>query len=148
MFSVREDGPRRYQLTDGTGAELGWIRGRAIGFRRFRNRTDAIAAASAGWRSLQSLLRRQYAAWPRQVVAGQVLRFVHDGAHEWVSDGRIPLARVQRLAHDLAVEFVVPSWMDDEAMIPLAHALRDAVAPWLRTDVAAVDRESGTPVGR
>ena len=148
MFSVLADGPRRYRLTDGDGAELGWIRGRAIGFRGLRHRADAIAAASAGWRSLQSVLHRRYAAWPRQVVAWEDLRFVHDGAHEWVSDGRIPLARVQRPGPDLAVEFVVPSWMDDRAMIPLARALRQALAPWLRVDVEAADRESSTPAGR
>jgi hypothetical protein len=145
MFSVLADGPRRYRLADGSGAELGWIRGRAIGFRGLRSRPDVIAAASAGWRSLQSLLHREYAAWPRQVVDWGRLHFVHDGAHEWVSDGRIPLARLHRVhppvsdgqpdgadghapEQELAVEFVVPSWMDDGAMIPIAHALRDVLA--------------------
>jgi hypothetical protein len=149
MFSVLADGPRRHRLADGTGAEVGWIRGRAIGFRGLRNRSDAIAAASAGWRSLQSQLRREYARWPRQVVDWERLRFVHDGAHEWVSDGRIPLARVQRVprpiteadpgvppaavpASELAVEFVVPAWMADATMIPIAHVLWNVLAPLLR----------------
>lgn len=149
MFSVLADGPRRHRLTDGTGAELGWIRGRAIGFRGLRNKSEAIAAASAGWRSLQTLLHREYASWPREVVDWENLRFVHDGAHEWVSDGRIPLARLQRIGrrvedaqtersagttstHELAVEFVVPSWTDEAAMIPIAHVLRNVLAPLLR----------------
>jgi len=146
MFSVLADGPRRHRLADGTGADIGWIRGRAIGFRGFRNKSDVIAAASAGWRSLQTQLRREYASWPPQVVDWERLRFVHDGAHEWVSDGRIPLARMLRMprhvedaqaesapgpasAHELAVEFVVPSWMDEGAMIPMAHVLRNVLAP-------------------
>jgi hypothetical protein len=83
MFSVLADGPRRHRLADATGAELGWIRGRAIGFRGLRNKSDAIAAASAGWRSLQALLHREYASWPRQEVHWERLRLVHDGAHEW-----------------------------------------------------------------
>ena len=157
MFSVLQDGPRRHRLADGTGADVGWIRGRAIGFRGLRNKSDAIAAASAGWRSLQTLLRRGYARWPRQVVDWERLRFVHDGAHEWVSDGRIPLARLQRMprhvpdgqaesapgaasAHELAVEFVVPSWMDEAAMIPIAHLLRNVLAPLLRDDAETTTR--------
>ena len=147
MFSVLADGPGRYRLGDGTGVDAGWIRGRSIGFRGLHSESEAIVAASAGWRTLQSLLRREYAAWPRQEVDWERLRFVHDGAHEWVSDGRIPLARVYRTSgtargrHDvpvtiepagrLAVEFVVPSWMDVDAVVPLAHALWQVLAPLL-----------------
>jgi hypothetical protein len=148
MFSVLSDGPGRYRLEDGTGTDAGWIHGNAIGFRGLRNEAEAIVAASAGWRTLQSLLHREYAAWPRQEVNWELLRFVNDGAHEWVSDGRIPLARLHRsnhgAAHDrlhvadadgparqLAVEFVVPSWMEEEAVVPLAHALWHAIAPLL-----------------
>jgi hypothetical protein len=159
MFSVFADGPRRHRLVEGAGADVGWIRGRAIGFRGFRNKAEAIAAASAGWRSLQTLLHREYASWPRQVVEWENLRFVHDGAHEWVSDGRIPLARLQRVpreveddrapvaaaAHELAVEFVVPSWIDEGAMIPIAHALRHVLAPLLRVDVEAATRARPAP---
>lgn len=144
MFSVLADGPRRHRLVEGAGAEVGWIRGRAIGFRGFRNKTEVIAAAAAGWRALQALLHRGYAAWPRQVVDWERLRFVHDGAHEWVSDGHIPLARLQRVpgnvgdarsadgvdpagTNELAIEFVVPSWTDERAMIPIAHVLWPSV---------------------
>jgi hypothetical protein len=157
MFSVLADGPRRHRLSDGAGVDVGWIRGRAIGFNGLRNESDAMAAAAAGWRSIQTLLHREYARWPRQVVDWERLRFVHDGAHEWVSDGRIPLARVHRVprrvvdaggggaseddpAQVLAIEFVVPSWMDEGAMIPIAHVLRNALAPLLRHDAAtAID---------
>ena len=148
MFSVLSDGPRRYRLENGAGASAGWIRGRAIGFRGLRNEAEAIVAASAGWRTLQDLLRREYAAWPRQEVNWERLRFVNDGAHEWVSDGRIPLARVTHasrgIAHErgdaaaatgpnreYAVEFVVPSWLSEECVVPLAHALWDVLAPLL-----------------
>jgi hypothetical protein len=147
MFSVIGDGPGRYRLGNATGADAGWIRGRAIGFRGLRTEAEAIVAASAGWRTLQSLLHREYAAWPRQDVDWELLRFVNDGAYEWASDGRIPLARLYRTSHaaaqrpddlaaawpvrQLAIEFVVPSWMSEESMIPLAHALWHALAPLL-----------------
>jgi hypothetical protein len=148
MFSVLADGPGRYRLEDGTGADAGWIRGKSIGFHGLRNEAEVIVAASAGWRTLQSVLHREYAAWPRQDVDWERLRFVSDGAYQWVSDGRVPLARVYRTrhaathAHDdvaiaawptrrLAVEFVVPSWMPEDSMTPLAHALWHALTPLL-----------------
>jgi hypothetical protein len=147
MFTTFADGPGRYRIEDATGADAGWIRGRSIGFRGLRSDAEAIVAASTGWRTLRSLLLREFTRWPRQEVNWEQLRFVHDGAHEWVSDGRIPLARVYRTSgtergrHDvpatiepagrLAVEFVVPSWMDMETVVPLARALWHVLAPLL-----------------
>jgi hypothetical protein len=148
MFSVLQDGPGRYRLKDGAGTDAGWIRGKSIGFRGLRNEAEAIVAASAGWRVLQSMLHREHAALPRQDVDWEGLRFVNDGAYEWVSDGRTPLARLYRTRHaaahghaegfsaawpprQLAVEFVVPSWLGDESVIPLAHALWHVLAPLL-----------------
>lgn len=148
MFSVLAEGPRRFRLENGTGSNAGWIRGKSIGFRGLRNDAEAIVAASAGWRTLQSLLHGEGAARPRQKVDWEHLRFVNDGAYEWVSDGRMPLARVYRTGHgtvrtgddvagaggskpELAIEFVVPTWMSDESVIPLAHALWHALAPLL-----------------
>ncbi|MEO8560799.1 MAG: hypothetical protein ABI601_01910 [bacterium] len=148
MFSVLADEPGHFRLEDGTGAVAGWIRGRSIGFRGLHSEAEAIVVASAGWRTLQSLLHREYAAWPRQEVDWERLRFVNDGAHEWVSDGRIPLARMYRTNDDpahgrgdvttahgstrqLAIEFVTPSWMHEDSMIPLAHALWHVLAPLL-----------------
>jgi hypothetical protein len=105
MFSVLEEAPGRYRLGNGPGGDAGWIRGKAIGFRGLRNEAEAIVAASAGWRTLQSLLHREYSTWPRQEVGGPARR--------------------------LAVEFVVPAWMSDESVIPLAHALWHVLAPLL-----------------
>jgi hypothetical protein len=141
MFSVLADGPGRYRLGDGTGADVGWIRGKTIGFRGLRNKSEASVAASVGWKTLRTLLRREYADWPRQEVDWERLRFVNDGAHDWVSDGRIPLARVYRSGSDpahgpspartLAVEFVLPSWLNEERVIPLARALWHVLGPLL-----------------
>jgi hypothetical protein len=131
MFSVLAEGPGRYRLEDGAGTDVGWIHGRSIGLRGLRSEAEAIVAASAGWRTLQSVLRREHADWPHQSVEWERLRFVDDGAYEWVSDGYVPLARVHRTTRRLAVEFVVPSWMTEDAMIPLAHALWHTLTPLL-----------------
>jgi hypothetical protein len=161
MFSVLADGPGRYQLGDRAGADAGWIRGRAIGFRGLRNEAEAIVAASAGWRTVQRFLHREDAEWPRPEVDWERLRFVNDGAHEWVSDGRIPLARVCRArngaacsggeraaaagpARRLAVEFVVPSWLREEAVVPLARELWHVLAPLLG-ETSRVARETHRP---
>ena len=138
MFSVLADGAGRYKLGNGSGANVGWIRGKTIGFRGLRNKSEAIVAASVGWKTLRTSLRREYADWPRQEVDWERLRFLNDGAHDWVSDGRIPLARVYRSgsgsahgpspARTLAVEFVLPSWLSEERVIPLARALWHVLA--------------------
>ena len=149
MFSVLASGPGRYRLQDGTGADVGWIRAGVIGFRGFHTEAEAITAASVGWRALQSWLRGVRPTWPRQSVDWDALRFVHDGAHEWISDGRIPLARLYRGTprvavpldetapesaepRGLAIEFVVPSWTDEGAVIPIARTLRHVIAPLVR----------------
>jgi hypothetical protein len=148
MFSMLADGQGRYRLVADGGADAGWIRGKSIGFHGVRNEADAIEAASIGWRTLQALVHRGPAAGPREVVVHERLRLVHDGAYEWVSDGRVPLARLLRSSqpgahgHDaigaaaraprrLAIEFVVPSWVAEHDMIPLAHALWRALTPLL-----------------
>jgi hypothetical protein len=148
MFSIFADGPGRFRFEDDRGAEVGWIRGRAIGFSGIHDESGAMVAASIGWRALQSLLRREDATLSRDEVDWQHLRLVHDGAYEWVSDGRVPLARLLRSSdtecdgHDgiagaarppcrLALEFVVPAWVADHSMIPFADALRHVLAPLL-----------------
>lgn len=44
MISVFADGENRHRLEDASGAEIGWIRGRVIGFRGVRTGEDAKAA--------------------------------------------------------------------------------------------------------
>ena len=155
MFSVLADGPGRYRLGNGSGANVGWIHGRTIGFRGLRNKAEAIVAASAGWKTLRTSLRRQYADWPPQEVDWERLRFVNDGAHVWVSDGRIPLARVYRSAagsahgpspaRTLAVEFVLPSWLSEERIVPLTRALWHVLAPLLGETPQTTDTTRDAP---
>ena len=153
MLSVISEGSGRHRLENGSGANVGWIRGRVIGFRGLRSKADVIAAASEGWRTLRTVLHGEYAAFPPPEVAWSRLRLVHDGAHEWVSDGRVPLARVYRPGHGaahgpetgrhFAVEFVLPAWLGDERIVPLAHTLWEALAH-LRDD--AMRATSGVPL--
>src|SRR3712207_3683092 len=111
MIRVLGDGEQRHRLEDAEGCLIGWIRRRAVGFRGFASERHAITAAVDGWRALEGVLRREYPGWPRFQPAFDELRTVHDGAHEWISDGRTPLARLVRPPADtgdatFAIEFV------------------------------------------
>jgi hypothetical protein len=148
MIRVLADGEQRHRLEDAEGRLIGWIRRRAIGFRGFASERDAITAAVDGWRALESVLRREYAGWPRFAPALDELHLVHDGAHQWISDGRTPLARLVRPPADaasdqsFAIEFVLPSYASEGVAIAAAHAVARALETHPRSWTAAV---LGTP---
>jgi hypothetical protein len=135
MVRFLADGEQRHRLEDADGNHIGWVRRRAVGFRGFRSENDAIAAAVDAWRALESVLRREYTGWPRFEPVLEALHLVHDGAHEWISDGRTPLARLLRptadapLAAPFGIEFVLPSYATEGVAIAaaqvMARALRD-----------------------
>jgi hypothetical protein len=152
MVRILADGEQRHRLEDADGNHIGWIRRRAVGFRAFASESSAVAAAVVAWRALESVLRREYAGWPRFEPALDELRLVHDGAHEWISDGRTPLARLVRPPADamsdasFAIEFVLPSYATEGVVIAAAqimtralqgHAERRAEAPAFAGDPPA-----------
>ncbi len=133
MLRVLSDGDDRYRLENDDDVQIGWINGRAIGFRGFSTEADARAAAVAAWRALDLVLRRQYPGWPSYVPALDELELVHDGAYEWFADGTSPIARLirpQRRAYDLTfgIELVLPSYASEGVAITAAHAVGAALA--------------------
>jgi hypothetical protein len=149
MVRFLADGEQRHRLEDADGNQIGWIRRRAVGFRGFQSEGDATAAAVDGWRALASVLRREYAGWPRFEPVLESLHLVHDGAHEWISDGRTPVARLLRPTADgpsdapFAIEFVLPSYATEGVAIAaaqvMARALRDHAGRMSHTPPARVD---------
>jgi len=137
MLSVHADGENRHRLENGARAQVGWIRGRAIGFGGFTSERGAMRAALVGSRALQTALRREYPGWPRQDSASNGLRLVHDGAYEWVTDGIVPIARLLRGRADvipvppLGIEYVLPSFASEGVAIMMAQALARALQPHL-----------------
>ena len=138
MLRVLSDGDDRYRLENDDDEKIGWISGRAIGFRGFATEEDAKAGAVAAWRALDLVLRRQYPGWPSDAPAMDELHLVHDGAYEWFADGTAPIARLirpQRRAYDLTfgIELVLPSYASEGVAITAAHAvgaaLESAAAP-------------------
>jgi hypothetical protein len=138
MLNVHMDGDDRHRLEDQAGAQVGWIRGRAIGFTGLATERDALRAAATGSRALQVALRRQYPGWPQYEPAFEALKLVHDGAYEWVSDGKVPLARLVRPGAGTAgarygLEYVLPSFASEGVAIAIAQALAYALQGHLTT---------------
>jgi len=134
MLRVLSDGDDRYRLENDDDVQIGWINGRAIGFRGFATEAEAKEAAVSAWRALDLVLRRQYPGWPSYAPVLDELKLVHDGAYEWFADGTSPIARLvrpQRRAYDLTfgIELVLPSYASEGVAITAAHAVGAALAP-------------------
>ena len=133
MLRVMSDGEERYRLEDDAEVQVGWIHGRAIGFRGFASERDARDGAVAAWSALDLVLRRQYPVWPSYSPALDELHLVHDGAYEWFTDRTAPIARLlrpQRRAYDgsFGIELVLPSYASEGVAITAAHAMGAAIA--------------------
>lgn len=133
MLRVLSDGDNRYRLENDDDVQIGWINGRAIGFRGFATEADAKEGALVAWRALDLVLRRQYPGWPSYSPALDELHLMHDGAYEWFADGTAPIARLvrpQRRAYDLTfgIELVLPSYASEGVAITAAHAVGAALA--------------------
>jgi hypothetical protein len=132
MLKILSDGDNKHRLEDGTGAKVGWINGRAIGFRGFSTEDAARDAAIAAWRALDTSLRRQYPGWPHYEPDFARLRMIHDGAYEWFHDGTTEIARLlrpQRRAfdHSYGIELVLPSYASEGVAITAAQSVAKAV---------------------
>jgi hypothetical protein len=148
MLTVLSDGDGKYRLEDQAGTTAGWISGRAIGFRDFPTELAARYAAIAGWRALDATLRQQFAGWREHEPAVDRLHTVHDGAYEWFYDGSSAIARLlrpQRRAYDssFGIQFVLPSYATDAAMIAAALNVAVAVAPFRDPAATVAARATG-----
>lgn len=130
MIKVLAAGENRHRLEDADGKHVGWIQGRALGFRGMRSEAEALAAVATAWRSFDAALRRHYFGRPAHETSLDVLRLVHDGAYEWVTDGRAPLARLYRpgdVGGDYAIELVLPSYASEGVAISVAQVVGSAL---------------------
>ena len=132
MLNVFETGDGSFRLASQRDEDVGWIRGDALGFGGIPTEADAIAAAVAGNQALTGYLERTLgASYPATPTTGRV-KLAHDGAYEWVSRGPVPLARLYRPVGDdtgrgFGVEFVLPSYVKEGALISLAQIIHHAI---------------------
>lgn len=127
MIRILAEGENLHRLEDASGCWIGWVRGRSIGLRGMHTETEAIAMAGALWEPLEAALARQFPGRAVRSVLPSEIRIVHDGSGEWVSDGRIPMARLLREADGrsarISLEFPLPSYAHLNAVLSVAHVV-------------------------
>ena len=138
MINVHFEGDNRHRLEDAAGTNIGWIRGRAIGFVGLRDEQDAMTTVMALWEPLQTALAQHFPGRPHHVVHRSRLRLAHDGAFEWITDEQLPLARFYRgvgegKGEGSAIEFALPSYANEGVVISVAHVLATALVTYRAT---------------
>ncbi len=145
MITILADGDYGHRLEDADGRNVGSIRNRTIRLGGLASEEEAMAATVDVWRVLDASLARQFPGWPRHQLATDRIRLVHDGAYEWISDGK-PLARLVRPRGDetidtpFAIEFVLPSYSSDGVLISSAQLMAKALEDFVRRRGDAVHR--------
>jgi len=138
MVMVLQDGANCHRLENGDGEQVGSVRHGTIRLRGMTSKADAIVAAMVVWEALDAALAREFAGWPRHRPALARLRVLHDGAYDWIADGRKPLARLLKMPidrgpdHTLAIEFVLPSYASEGTAISAAQLMATVFDDYLR----------------
>ena len=134
MVRALADGEDRHRLEDASGRDIGWIVRRAVGFRGFATEAAAMRAAAESWRALEASLNREYGGRPKRDVRADRLRIVREGSTEWISDGELSIARLQRPPDDhhprsptFAIELELPSYATEGVTIAAAQVVARAI---------------------
>jgi hypothetical protein len=136
MFNIIGDGDGKYRIMLGDEVTVGWLNGRAVGFRGMKTETIAREAAIAAWQAMDGVLTNQYAGWPRREPRFDRLRVTHDGAYEWFHDGTVPVARLLRphrraFSGTFGIELVLPSYATEGVGVAAAHAISRVIVPFI-----------------
>lgn len=128
MMTIQPDGTDRYRLLDRRGRQIGWIRGRAVRFDGFVSEQDVIDASKRAWRALERVLDRGFER-ETGTEPSTALKLVRDRAYEWISRGRIPIARILRHEADrkkaFAIEILVPPGIPSHLVFVTARAIAE-----------------------
>ena len=132
MIRVIAAGEDLHRLEDDGGKHVGWIHGRALSFGGMRSETEAIAAAAVAWQAFDAALRRHFFGRPPHEVTADRLHLAHDGAYEWVTDGRRPVARLYRPREHrgddgYSIELVLPSYATEGVAVAVAQVVGNAL---------------------
>ncbi len=133
MWNIQSDASGRHRLIGHDDREIAWVHGRAVRFHGIATEQQAIEAAKTAWRVLQSALSVSDGD-ARFTPRLHRLRFVHDGAYEWISDGRLPVARLYRpddgnsSSAGFAIELLVPAYAPEGLALDAARAIAAVLA--------------------
>ena len=144
MVTILADGDGRHRLESPDGIRIGSLGQGVVRLDGIEARS-ILEASVALWRALESALARQYPGWARHHPDVAALRLEHDGAEQWVVDGRKPIARVihpdgRPLRGHVSLEFGLPSFATDAVLISAATSMVRA----LEAFVAAPSIVSGS----
>ncbi len=92
-LSVIADGRGGFRL-DREGQQIGWVEGRAIGFRGFESAKDARQAASAAYGALRDWLARQRRMDLVPRSRKTVLNTRREDGLTWLTLGGVPIGRI------------------------------------------------------
>ena len=131
MWNIQSDASGRRRIMDHENREIAWVHGRAMRFHGLTSEQQAVDAARAAWQVLQSALSAVQGG-VRHRPGLHRLHFVHDGAYEWISDGRFPVARLYRPDHGAAaanssIELLVPAYAPEELALDAARAIASVI---------------------
>lgn len=145
-------GDRKYRLETLSGRMLGWIHGHAVGLLGLRDDQEALTWAPSLRRAVDDALMRHYPDRYRPVTDFAKLHLVHDGAYEWIAAGHVPIARVYRSESGradgrVALEFVLPSYASEQAVIAGADVLVTMMHERNLTPLPMYETEESTHVG-
>ncbi|MFL5615367.1 MAG: hypothetical protein ACJ796_16990 [Gemmatimonadaceae bacterium] len=130
-WKLVSEGDRKFRLEDQWGEMVAWARGHVVGLNGFFSMAESMAAVPILLQALDEVLERQCPSWRRPEVDYDMMHLVHDGAHEWIAVGAVPLARLHRPRGDappndsFAIELVLPSYVTESTAITAAHAIAD-----------------------
>lgn len=80
-------------LLHGNEVPIGWVEGRAVGFRGFPTRVDALGAARLGHQALHGWLTRERHS-TQASSSGGALRTRRDGRLHWITVGGSAIGRL------------------------------------------------------
>ncbi|HEV2642475.1 MAG TPA: hypothetical protein VGT98_07200 [Candidatus Elarobacter sp.] len=145
------DATSGFSLHDDNDVRIGWIDGRALGFRCFADLDAAAAGARVAYTALVSWSARLGGTQPLPDIGESELRLVNDGAYTWFASGQVPVARVLTPRADVArdhglhaIELILPRGVGPVAAIGGAQAIYSALVRELRGAVV----HPAAPIGQ
>jgi hypothetical protein len=136
MFNIIGDGEGKYRIMLGEEVAVGWLNDRVVGFRGMTSEALAREAASIAWQAMDAVLANQYAGWPRREPRLDLMRVTHDGAHEWLHAGSMPIARLLRphrraFNATFGIELMLPSYATEGVGVTVAQSVARAMVPFV-----------------
>lgn len=116
---------------------IGWVEGRAVGFRGFPDAEAALGAAEVAYRALRSWLAREQFPGPEVTREDAPLDRRTDGGVEWLTLDGVPVGRLVAPGDPAGAadatfgfELLLPRGVNTVAGIGAAQVIHNALVRW------------------